>query len=371
MTPPAASLEGYRPNLKFQFIRTCNERISPVGPSQTSIQARANTTENDAMMRYKTCVANDGCTLAFQTSLPLSHIATQSSSENAPGYKQCIVLMHGFSGSSTYFIRNFDALTSRYWVVAPDMRGHGRSGRCEGGYHVSRLAMDLENLIAHLRSTTGNDDIQIVPVGRSIGAAVLWTHVELFGRSPNIAGFVFVDQAPLQDLSPFFCWDASHAHKGLYDEKTMLGAQRAWIEHSHEAAIGLVAECLGYRNQPLERDGVSTEEAKRDEEFFVEISDQCDGKWLARLIADHTRFDHREAIERIAVPVLVLAGQRSGCFSVEGMLETAERAKKGDGMDGKVFVDVFESGHWLFYEQPEKFNSRLLEFAGEAFDVAS
>ncbi|KAK4450886.1 Alpha/Beta hydrolase protein [Podospora aff. communis PSN243] len=317
-------------------------------------------------MQYETCVvANDGCALAFQTSQPLTQVAQDASNQ-----KECIMLMHGFSGSSEYFIRNFDSLSSRYWVVAPDMRGHGRSGRCEGGYHVARLAMDLENLMAHLRKATGNDNIQIVPVGCSIGAAVLWTHVELFGKSPNIAGFVFVDQAPLQDRSPFFGWDAASAHKGLYDEKTMLGAQRAWIEDQHGAAIGLVGECLGYRNQPLDTDAVSAEDAKRDEEFFVAISDQCDGSWLARLIADHTRFDHREAIERIAVPSVVMAGQRSGCFSVEGMLETARRAKKGNAMEDKVFVKIFESGHWLFYEQAEKFNACLVEFADKAFELA-
>jgi len=321
------------------------------------------------MMQYETCVANDGCTLAFQTSLPL--VGAPENSKNASSYNRCILLMHGFSGSSAYFVRNFDALSSQHWVVAPDMRGHGRSGRCEGGYHVSRLAMDLENLIAHLRRATGNDNVQTVPVGCSIGAAVLWTHVELFGKSANIAGFAFVDQAPLQDRSPFFGWDAASAHKGLYDEQTMLGAQKAWIENSHEAAIGLVGECLGYRNQPLETDAISAEDAKRDEEFFVAISDQCDGSWLARLIADHTRFDHREAIERIAVPTLVMAGRRSGCFSVEGMLETARRAKKGDGMDEKVFIQVFDSGHWLFYEESEKFNSRLLEFADSAFHLAA
>ncbi|KAK0622723.1 Alpha/Beta hydrolase protein [Immersiella caudata] len=321
---------------------------------------------DDAMTEYQTCAANDGCTIAFQTSQPLTQVA-----QDAPNQNQVIMLMHGFSGSSEYFVRNFESLSKRYWVVAPDMRGHGRSGRCEGGYHVSRLAMDLENLIAHLRRATGNESLQIVPVGCSIGAAVLWTHVELFGKSPNIAGFVFVDQAPLQDRSPLFGWDAANAHKGLYDEKTMLGAQKAWMESQHDAAIGLVGECLGYRNQPLDTDSVSAEDAKRDEEFFVAISDQCDGRWLARLIADHTRFDHREAIERIAVPCLVMAGQRSGCFSVEGMTETARRAREGDGMDEKVFVEVFESGHWLFYEQAERFNACLLKFADEAFQLAA
>jgi pimeloyl-ACP methyl ester carboxylesterase len=57
-----------------------------------------------------------------------------------------------------------------------------------------------------------------------------------------------------------------------------------------------------------------------------------------------------------------MAAKRSGCFSVEGMMETARRAEKGEGMKGRVFSEVFEMGHWLFYEEPEDFNERLLKF---------
>ncbi|KAK5659428.1 hypothetical protein OQA88_629 [Cercophora sp. LCS_1] len=302
-------------------------------------------------MQYESVFANDGCELAYQTSRSLEG-PEPAVEPGAP----CILLMHGFSGSSEYFVRNFDALTSQHWVVAPDMRGHGRSGRTAGGYHVARLAVDLHNLIAHLRHAARADDIRFVPVGCSIGAAVLWTYVELFGDS-DFAGFVFVDQAPLQDRSPFFSWGETKAHTGCYDERTMLGAQRAWIEDPAGAAAGLVAECLGYRAQPAEQDGVSAEQSRQDEEFFASISAQCDGRWLAHLIADHTRYDHREAIEQITVPTLVMAAMRSGCFLIEGMEETAKRVKNAEAS-----VEVFQSGHWLFYEEAEKFNQRLLQF---------
>lgn len=308
-------------------------------------------------MHYETFTTNDGCEIAFQTSLPLS---TPSS---AASYSECILLLHGFSGSSAYFTRNFGPLSQRHWVVAPDMRGHGRSGHTKGGYHVARLAADLRELLAHLRGSVGGGAVRAVPVGCSIGAAVLWTYVELFGES-DFAGFVFVDQAPLQDRSLFGAWDETKAHRGCYDEKSMLAAQEAWISRPEETHRGLVAECLGYRCRPLVTDGVSEEEAKGDEGFFTAISALCDGVWLARLLADHTRYDHREAIEGITKPTLVMAGRRSGCFPLAGMAETVERIRKGgSGMDGRAEMSVFGTGHWLFYEEPERFNKEVLAFA--------
>ncbi|KAK3368392.1 Alpha/Beta hydrolase protein [Podospora didyma] len=321
-------------------------------------------------MHYEQCTANDGCPLAFQTSLPL----TQGTLAAGPKYNTCILLMHGFSGSSEYFTRNFDALSKHYWVVAPDMRGHGRSGRTKGGYHVARLASDLNDLVTHLVferprvSPPAADDkpLTVVPVGCSIGAAVLWTYVEIFGSAAfQFSGFVFVDQAPVQDRSRFDGWDASKAHRGCYDEATLLAAQEAWISRPAETHLSLVAECLGYRHAPDNEDNVSSEQRARDEAFFTAISAQCDGTWLARLLADHTRYDHREALEEIAVPTLVMAGWRSGCFPFAGMREIIDRIKHSGKVDEtRVTVSVYGSGHWLFYEQPEQFNRDVLEFVG-------
>ncbi|KAL7622218.1 hypothetical protein AAE478_007721 [Parahypoxylon ruwenzoriense] len=312
-------------------------------------------------MQYAYCTANDGCTLAFQTSLPIA--------APLPPRASCIILIHGFSGSSAYFTRNYGGLVgaSGHWVVAPDLRGHGNSGRPRGGYHVARLAADLRDLIAYLRTLAEGTELDIVPVGCSIGAAVLWTYVELFGCS-GFRGFVFVDQAPLQDRTWLGDggWDAGHAHLGCFDEATMLAAQRAWVQDPAGAHRELVAACLGYRHKPEPEpesgdDDVSEEERRRrDEAFFTGISARCDQTWLARLLADHTRYDHREAIEEIDLPTLVMAGRRTGCFPLEGMRETVRRVEKRS--PGRVRMSVFDSGHWLFYEEPERFNREVLEF---------
>ncbi|KAI1087229.1 alpha/beta-hydrolase [Rostrohypoxylon terebratum] len=308
-------------------------------------------------MQYASCTANDGCTLAFQTSLPVGSGATLD-----VRYATCVLLLHGFSGSSAYFRRNVGALAEDHWVVAPDMRGHGNSGRSRGGYHVARLAADLRELVGYLRTSRPSVDapLKIVPVGCSIGAAVLWTYVELFG-SADFAGFVFVDQAPLQDRSLFGDWDASRAHVGCYDEATTRAAQHSWIYDPAGAHADLVRACLGYRFAPdPSTDDISDEAWRADEDFFVSQSRRCDQPWLARLLADHTRYDHREAIEDIVAPTLVMAGRRTGCFPLEGMRETVRRVETS--RPGGARMSVFDSGHWLFYEEPERFNREVIEF---------
>lgn len=78
--------------------------------------------------------------------------------------------LHGFTGSSAVFTRNVPVLSKDYYVVVPDLRGHGASGKPRAGYHVSRLALDLKNLIEHLKFAEG----EVSAIGTSLGAAILW-----------------------------------------------------------------------------------------------------------------------------------------------------------------------------------------------------
>ncbi|KPI37695.1 AB hydrolase superfamily protein YdjP [Cyphellophora attinorum] len=306
-------------------------------------------------MEYNFITASDGCRLAYAS----------TSRTNSHQPNTCILLMHGFSGSSAYFKHNTTALASQFWVVAPDMRGHGRSDLTPGGYHVARLAADLRELILHLRGQQSSNDIRFFPVGCSIGAAVLWTYAELFGDK-DFAGLIFVDQAPLQNRSPRGDWNETKAHTGCYDLQTILAAQHAWATDRVNAQKGLIEGCLGYYHPDYPGSKPSQDRQKADFEFFNAISSQCpSGEWLGLLIADHTAYDHREALELVRVPTLVIMGRYSGCFPLEGMRESVRRINGGSQARGGQPLakeSVYECGHWLFYEDAERFNKEVLEF---------
>jgi hypothetical protein len=79
--------------------------------------------------------------------------------------------IHGFTGSSEVWKRNIPALSQKYRVIAPDLRGHGESDTTTYGYHVARLAMDLKEMIDHLKLSHG----QIKVIAGSLGCAIIWS----------------------------------------------------------------------------------------------------------------------------------------------------------------------------------------------------
>jgi pimeloyl-ACP methyl ester carboxylesterase len=60
-------------------------------------------------------------------------------------------------------------------VYAYDQRFHGDSDSPSHGFHVARLAADLRDFLTALQLT------DVTVVGSSMGCAVIWSYVELFG----------------------------------------------------------------------------------------------------------------------------------------------------------------------------------------------
>jgi hypothetical protein len=110
-----------------------------------------------------------------------------------------LILIHGWSGSSRLFVRNFDYLAQHFRVIRYDLRGHGQSETTSQGFHVARFAADLLNLMDHLRLD------RVALLGCSLGCAVIWSYVELFGTQ-RLSAAMFVDQSPWQLYAPDGSW---------------------------------------------------------------------------------------------------------------------------------------------------------------------
>lgn len=272
--------------------------------------------------------------------------------------------LHGFTGSSAVFKHNIDALAQHHHVIVPDLRGHGSSQKPQAGYHVSRLAVDVRNLLSHFRLT---DSSNVRAIGTSLGAAILWSYSELFSTSV-FSHLVFVDQAPLQNYLDD--WGPEVGNRGCNSTESLREMQRSLISQPEHAHRGTIAACLGYRSHP--RPGDPTAESQvwqEDEEFFLREAMRGEGWWYGKLMADHTANDWRYSIAQNLGPesgsaarVLVVASCRSGCFPAAGPLKVAELVNGGKEDGRATAVTVEWGGHWCYWEKPELFNKLVLEF---------
>lgn len=82
--------------------------------------------------------------------------------------EQTLVLMHGFGGNATQWQYQIQAFAERNRVLAPDMRGHGRSGVARNGHDMPRLLADLHAVLEGV-----GVDGPVVLAGHSFGGAIV------------------------------------------------------------------------------------------------------------------------------------------------------------------------------------------------------
>ena len=118
-------------------------------------------------------------------------------------------------------------------------------------------------------------------VGTSMGCAIIWSFVELFGES-EVKNYTFVDQAPLQNMRDDWCLGST----GCFDEASLKNLQRAVLKGPDlsEFADGNERACLA--------EGSSF----KCEKEVKECTMGCKPEALAELMADHTNLDWRPLV---------------------------------------------------------------------------
>lgn len=281
-----------------------------------------------------TTLASDGVALAWARWTPPSPSTT-------------VLLIHGWSGSRRYFDGVVPHLVARGAdVVAVDLRFHGDSGperpkrgptgATPRGAHVARLAVDVHTVCVDL----GLDGV--TAIGTSMGAAVIWCYVELFGKAGKphatplagrIARAVVVDQAPLQNRAP----DWALGSNGCYDAQTLASLQQAVRGDPATFAAGNADACLATCVDAGTLSLLSSETAR------------CDADGLAALMADHTQLDWRPLVASGGgPPTLVVVGGASKIFPPAGCRWVADAG-------GHRCVEFDGCGHWLYVEKAAEF----------------
>lgn len=117
-----------------------------------------------------------------------------------------LVLLHGFTGSSGDWAHAFDlaALARDHTVIAPDLRGHGRSTNPAGTLTIRQCALDVFALLDSLGVTTFR------AVGLSFGAKCL---LHLATQQPDR-----VESMVLVSATPYFPEQARAIMRHMTDE---------------------------------------------------------------------------------------------------------------------------------------------------------
>ena len=249
-----------------------------------------------------------------------------------------VVLLHGFAQTSHMWRPLIVRLAASRTVIAPDLRGFGRSAAPATGYTKTAMADDVQALVTSL----GHRRVTIV--GHDIGLMVAYAYA---AKSPQAVDRIALLDAFLPGIGQWqTVWllrDLWHFH--FYGEvplKLVTGRERIYLEHFWN-------DFAADRKHSV---------PEKDRRFYAKEyarpGHMCAGFEVFKAFEkDATEFAAL-AKSRLPMPMLVLTGEKaSGEFLIQqGRLVATD-------VDGVV---VRGAGHWLMEEAPGQVIPRLAAF---------
>lgn len=243
-----------------------------------------------------------------------------------------IVLIHGFPLDHTMWRAQIEALSKSCHVIAPDLRGFGKStltaGDAEQGVDMRQYAADIAAVLDDL----GVSEPAIL-CGFSMGGYVLWQFVQEFrGR---VRAVVLCDT------------------KAAADSDEVRAARASGAEEVLRSGAGPIADSLlpkllapaTLADRPYMVDAVGAIIRRSAPEAIAAA-----GRGMAR------RPDVRADLPGIQVPALVLVGTEDAISPPQEMRDIAAALPQAK------FVEVSEAGHMSPMENPARVSDAILRF---------
>ncbi|MET7991251.1 alpha/beta hydrolase [Amycolatopsis sp. NPDC005232] len=258
-----------------------------------------------------------------------------------------VFLLHGWPQTSHCWHRVAGPLAETHTVIAPDLRGYGRTDKPRGGYDKRTMAADLAQLAEQLGFG------RLAVVGHDRGGRV--GHRWALDRPEQVERLAVLDIAPTREM-----WKRldSDVAKGYWH----------WLFHLQpdlpELLAGSnIAAYLGYffERWTFQRQGLPAEDVDEYVRAFSAPGALRAGfdDYRASFPDDATLDDADYAAgKRLTQPLLAMWGQAG----LLGKLPTLDIWR--DYADNVTGVGLDNCGHFLPEEQPEVVVSHLREFLG-------
>lgn len=254
-----------------------------------------------------------------------------------------VVLVHGWTCCREFWAPQLNTMSSRYRLVAFDLRGHGRSEAPQGGdFTPEALADDLAAVLA----ASVPDGQRALLVGHSLGAMsiVSWAGRHRAEVRDRVAAALLL----------------STGTSDLITESLILkppaGLSKPWAAISRHSMAAPVP--YGFRNPITTRIvryvALSKQASPAEVDFCSRIVLACDRRWRSATARTLSKLDLDHAIEHLDVPTLVLSGTADRMTPPVLAKRLAERLPQLIER-----VELPGVGHMSPVEAPEEVNQRI------------
>ena len=244
------------------------------------------------------------------------------------GRGDAVIFLHGLGSCGEDWIFQTVHFCAIYRVVAPDLRGHGRSSKPAGPYSIALFASDVAALLAALSIERAH------VVGLSLGGLVA-----------QQMALDFPERVRSLALTSAF------AHLLSADVRRL--AQLAWrgilsLVLPLERSAPIVAKSLfPFPHQAALRHTAAARIAANDRAAYRSS------------IAAIRRFDSRRRLHRITCPTLIVSGDR------DRTVPRSLQSRLAQGIPGARWEIVRDSGHATPIDQPDAYNALLESFLSD------
>ena len=256
----------------------------------------------------------------------------------AAGRGEPVILLHGFAQTSHMWRPLMTQLAKTNAVIAPDLRGFGRSAKPPGGYDKKTMAQDIHALAASLGIKRAGI------AGHDIGLMVAYAYAAQYPAE--------VDRIVLMDafLPGIGDWtkvwllrDLWHFH--FYGEtplKLVTGRERIYLEHFWNDFAADRAKSI----------------PESDRRFYARAYAQPGAIQAGFEVFRNFEQDAKDfagfAQTKLTMPMLVLSGEKAG-----GQTLIDQARLVYDNVEGVIVPGV---GHWLMEEAPDQVIPKLVTF---------
>lgn len=249
-----------------------------------------------------------------------------------------VVLVHGWCMSSAVWKYQFEALAGSapgaFRLIAPDLRGHGRSHAISGHLDFAGFARDLIDLFERLELS------KAVLCGWSMGAQIALQ--SFAGISARLAGMVLVAATPRFTASDDF------PHALAANEA---GGMRLKVQRNTQRALE------GFYSRLFADGEIENQSSAAEIRQLLEAITAPDTASVLAALDALSRTDMRALLATITVPTLIMNGAQDRIC-----LPQASTCLK-EQIPGAEQVVFSQCGHAPFLTRSRQFNAELTRFA--------